>query len=337
MDRIGIEFPAGSTELATLSINIDPQHGGHKFPAVDLNEILACDRHLVALPPIEGHCASSWAHAAHDAIYNLRVMRKLERLPLHGSGPEFCCPKWDVDALCAATMLSEIEDCVYMGTGGSQHYFRWAEGIDGKLDQRIELVRKLDTGELGQQLGDHPELIGLARVAADPSRDLADKIRIARAWLTGLECPELRAEAQKAAQEVAEGLADAVTRPCGGGIVVIHTYTKGQPSRGRGAAQRLGFDRGYSTVIQFSEDWAFPSGEIGPKVTITHKGNLPQAELLRQIKQYLPDEAWGGPTPQPSSWIVGSPQTGPTKAEWPPLVAALARLCARRDAAWCKA
>lgn len=37
MDRIGIEFPAGSTELATLSINIDPQHGkNHKMTGPEI-------------------------------------------------------------------------------------------------------------------------------------------------------------------------------------------------------------------------------------------------------------------------------------------------------------
>lgn len=76
---------------------------------------------------------------------------------------QFYCPKWDVDAICAAALLVDIEYAVYMGTGSEQHFMHWGEGLDKKLKERVELVRKLDTGELGTHLGEHPQLTGLAR------------------------------------------------------------------------------------------------------------------------------------------------------------------------------
>ena len=304
--KIGIEVPKHSPLHQECTLVIDPQHGGHKFPSDP----------RFPLPALDGHCAASWVHAAHHALHDMRLGGILP--PLLETG-RFCCPKWDVDAVCAAALLSEIEEAVYIGTGSSQHYLCWEKGSDGMLDQRVELLRKLDTGEGGGQVGDHPELMGLARVAADPTRSLADKIRLARNWLVGNECPELTEEEALARAEIEDGIADAVLTPCGGGIVVIETLTKGLPSRGRGAV-KLGLDRGFTTVVQVCEDWPFPGGGTGRKITVTHRGALKQREFL---SVFAPAEEWGGPTPQPKSWIVGSPQGLPTQLGWQEVVSAL--------------
>lgn len=184
MDKntVGIEFPKGHArvELDQLSYNIDPQHGGHKMPCGDA--------------PLPTDCALSWvfrnAMAIHDQMY---------RGDFPCTREEFACPKWDVDALLTAVVLAEICWAAYMGTGGSQHFFLWGDSPDKKLSERIELVRKLDTGELGQQLGDHPDLVGLARVAAG-SRPLKEKIELGRDWLMGHQNDELTKETELARQ-----------------------------------------------------------------------------------------------------------------------------------------
>ncbi len=292
--KVGFEYPAGVAEIADLWLNIDPQHGGHKSHIGDA--------------PVSGDCAASWTmrnwEALHDAF--ARHCPKVEG---------FSSPKWDVDALVSATILSEVSYALYMSTG-AQHFFMWGEGSDGKLKERIELVRRLDSGELGQQLGDHPELIGLARVA---SSDLAlkKKINLCRLWLTGQPCAELKEQAALADIEVSDGISDAVVTKLGAGAVLIVTKTLGQPSRGRGAAQKLGFDEiGAETVIQLSSDWTFPDGQVGPKYTITHKGGVSQATVAMALSALEFSRGrgwkWGGPTPRPDSWILGSPMDLPS-------------------------
>lgn len=308
--KIGIEVPKHSPLHQECTLVIDPQHGGHKFPSDP----------RFPLPALEKHCATSWVHAAHIALHDMRH---------HGTfgGPllisevetRFACPKWDVDAICAAALLLEVEFAVYMGTGGSQHYAHWGEGVDYKLSDRIELIRKLDCGELGVPLGDFPALQGLARVAADPARTLTNKIRLATDWLIGLECPELLEEAKKAQIEVDDGLSDAVVTDAGHGTVVIQTMTKGLPSRGRGAAGKFGV--GFQTVVQFCDDWNFPGGLPGRKFTVTHRGQVGQGAFLANLARM--EEGWGGPTPQPTSWIVGSPQDRPSQLTWESVVSAL--------------
>lgn len=104
--------------------------------------------------------------------------------PLAQAADEFFyCPKWDVDALVTATILCEVAYSIYMGTG-SEHFFYWGSSDDEKLSKQSRLVRKLDTGELGQQLGDHPQPMGLARVASG-DLPLEQKIVVCRAWLMG--------------------------------------------------------------------------------------------------------------------------------------------------------
>lgn len=299
-NTVGIEFPKNTVELDQLTYNIDPQHGGHKMPCGDA--------------PLPSDCALSWvfrnAMTIHDQMY-------------HGLFPwvvvsEDCvslvCPKWDVDALLTAAVLAEIGNAAYMGTGGSQHFFRWGDSPDKKLTERIEMVRKLDTGELGQQLGDHPDIVGLARVAAG-SRPLAEKIALGRDWLMGTQNDEIDKEVELARKEVEEGLSDAVVTWYGARLCVIRTKTLGQPSRGRSAAQKLGFDQGAHTVVQLSEDWTFQCGTQGTKYTITHKGHAPQLALRAALNRCEdPCGSWGGPIPQlgQESWILGSPIDRPS-------------------------
>jgi hypothetical protein len=113
-----------------------------------------------------------------------------------------------------------------------------------------------------------------------------------------------------AKEEVEDGLSDAVVTEFPHGVVLIETKTMGMPSRGRGAAQKLGFDRGgVVAVVQFARDWNFADGTIGTKFTITWKGTSTSRDvLLNMIGQK--EAGWGGPYPQPNSFIIGSPMTG---------------------------
>lgn len=295
--KFGIEIPAGHPLLAEVGFNIDPQHGGHKIGAM-------------SDAPQPGDCAASWTmRNAHHLWERLPSF-----LPVNGhdgSGQDatvFVCPKWDVDALVTATIVCEAGYAAYMGTG-SQHFFYWGTSDDEKMADRIELVRKLDTGELGQQLGDHPQLMGLARVASG-DLPLEQKIAVCRAWLMGQQNATLEENAALAKEEVEDGLSDAVVTEFPHGVVLIETKTMGMPSRGRGAAQKLGFDRGgVVAVVQFARDWKFANGTIGTKFTITWKGTSTSRDvLLNMIGQK--EAGWGGPYPQPNSFIVGSPMTG---------------------------
>ena len=296
MKTFGIEIPANHPMLATVVNNIDPQHGGHKifWPK--------------ASDPQPGDCAASWTWKnwchIQDAVMAFHVS-----FPLAQAADEFfLCPKWDVDALVTATILCEVAYSIYMGTG-AEHFFYWGSSDDEKLSERIELVRKLDTGELGQQLGDHPQLMGLARVASG-DLPLEQKIVVCRAWLMGQQNATLDENAVLAKSEVEDGLSDAVVTEFPHGVRLIETKTLGLPSRGRGAAQKLGFDKGAVAVVQFARDWTFSNGTVGTKFTITWKGDTTTSRmiLLNMIAQK--EAGWGGPNPQPNSFIVGSPMTG---------------------------
>jgi hypothetical protein len=296
--KVGFEYPGTATELSeSLWMNIDPQHGGHKSPYGDA--------------PVTGDCAASWTLRNWEALHDGFAKNCCPKVG------DFASPKWDVDALVSATIVAEVLYALYMGTG-SQHFFCWGEGSDGKLKERVELVRRLDSGELGQQLGDHPELIGLARVASSTDLALEKKIDLCRGWLTGMPSQELTQQAALAQSEVDDGLSDAEVTRLGGGAVLIVTKTLGQPSRGRGAAQKLGFDQGYTTVIQLSADWTFQDGTVGPKYTVSHKGLADQAAVAAALTALEFQSGWGGkwggPTPRPDSWILGSPMDRPSVA-----------------------
>lgn len=293
LSAIGIELPYEHLEAGLIG-NIDPQHGGHLFQGVP--------------KPTVGDCALSWTWNNRFVIHDLAMKTDL-RLPAGNTAVDtFVCLKWDVDALATVTLLCEIGYAVYMGTG-TQHLFWWGDADDGKLGERVELIRKLDTGELGKQLGDHPQLMGLARVASG-YLPLEQKIDACRDWLMGRSNSTIDENAALAKAEVEDGLSDAVVTEFPHGVVLIETKTMGMPSRGRGAAQKLGFDRGgVVAVVQFARDWKFADGTIGTKFTITWKGTSTSRDvLLNMIGQK--EAGWGGPNPQPNSFIVGSPMTG---------------------------
>jgi hypothetical protein len=317
--KVGFEYPgtaattASMMEIEHLWMNIDPQHGGHKSPYGDA--------------PVTGDCAASWTLRNWEALHDGFAKNCCPKIG------DFASPKWDVDALVSATIVAEVIYALYMGTG-SQHFFCWGEGSDGKLKERVELVRRLDSGELGQQLGDHPELIGLARVASSGDH-VEYKIELCRGWLTGVPSQELTQQAALAQSEVDDGLSDAVVTDLGARALFIVTKTLGKPSRGRSVAQKLGFDRGLQTVIQMSADWTFPDGSIGPKYTITHKGLADQSAIVRALNpvELRPASGtkWGGPTPRPDSWILGSPMDRPSSI--PPGVVIRAVMAALGEAA----
>ena len=298
MKTFGIEIPANHPMLASVVNNVDPQHGGHKIFGAKVSD------------PQPGDSAASWTWKNWEAIQDMLLSFRAS-LPLAQAADDvFFCPKWDVDALVTATILCEVAYSVYMGTG-SQHFFRWGTSDDEKMADRIELVRKLDTGELGQQLGDHPALMGLARIASG-DLPLEQKIGACRDWFMGQSNSVLDENAALAKAEVAEGLSDAVVTEYPHGVRLIETKTLGLPSRGRGAAQKLGFDKGAVAVVQFARDWKFSDGSVGTKFTITWKSATAIATsrmvLLNMIGQK--EAGWGGPNSQQNSFIVGSPMTG---------------------------
>ena len=290
LSAIGIELPYEHLEAGLIG-NIDPQHGGHLFQGVP--------------KPTVGDCALSWTWDNRLAIHDLAMKTDL-RLPAGNTAVDtFVCLKWDVDALATATLLCEIGYAVYMGTG-TQHLFRWGDADDGKLGERVELIRKLDTGELGKQLGDHPQLMGLARIAAG-DLPLEQKIDACRDWLMGQSNSTLEENAALAKAEVEDGLSDAIVTEYPHGVRLIETKTLGLPSRGRGAAQKLGFDKGAVAVVQFARDWQFPDGSSGTKFTITWKGGTTTSRMVLLNMLGQKETGWGGPNPQQDSFIVGSP------------------------------
>lgn len=293
--KIGIEVPAEHMKIygGEVPHNVDPQHGGHVFSGAPAPEV--------------GDCAASWSWRHASVLQDLAIRGRFRPPMPIDADDVFLCPKWDVDALVTATILCEVAHSVYMGTG-SEHFFYWGSSDDEKLSERVELVRKLDTGELGQQLGDHPQLMGLARVASG-DLPLEQKISVCRDWLMGRSNSTIDENAALAKAEVEDGLSDAVVTEFPHGVRLIETKTLGLPSRGRGAAQKLGFDKGAVAVVQFARDWRFSNGTTGTKFTITWKGTTTSRDvLLNMIGQK--EAGWGGPNPQPNSFIVGSPMTG---------------------------
>lgn len=271
--KIGIEIPAGSPLLSEVQWNIDPQHGGHKMPDS-------------FPPPLPTESAALWTYRARTEIPFM----------LEGAQVEFICPKLDVDALLALTMWT-----LRGGVGNSP---------DGRMVHRIELARRLDWGDMSS-LDIDPLLIGLGRIASDPALPLSTKIHLAWTWLLGLPSEDIKTHTKLAILQLEEGFEDAKVLLCGAGLVLVETLTQGDPSRGKGIVGYL-FAQGASTVLQVSQDWAFPSG-VGRKFTLTHRGEMGVDRIRRLVDPIEP--GWGGPDPLGGSWILGSPQTHPSRVD----------------------
>lgn len=299
--QFGIEIPAGHPLLALVGPNIDPQHGGHRMGGIP--------------EPEPNDCAATWTFRNAPHLWE-KIPHLLPINGNDGSGQDLStivCPKWDVDALVAATVLAEAAYAAYMGAG-AQNFFFWGDSEDGLLAGRVELVQKLDSGEL--EVDNHPNLIGLARVASS-DLPLGKKIEICRNWLLGKVDEVLEEHIEKALPEISEGLADAIVQEFPFGIVLIETRTLGKISRGRGASQKLGFSRGAGVVvvIQFSRDWQFENGKVGTKYTLTWRVG-PHPTWTRTnflIRIGYEEDGWGGTEPHLGSFIVGSPITEPSR------------------------